>query len=490
MFQNLFSRLLALFMVVILLMAFVSATYSVISIRNTMTESRMVNLLDQARDIAYLAGNLRNADLGSFFFDRSSDMQYLQWKAKRVYDDYHAFIMIVDSRGRVMDNLAFLTRNSDNALETLDTEDVSHLLMDVMAGQEVRTKVVNAAGGVIMTVAVPYRQNDRVQGAVLIHTSAQVIEAEYHGLLMQVIVGFTLASIVAMIGTALYTRGIVKPLTVITGAAETMSRGKLNVRAEVTGVNEVRQLAGAFNVMAEKLETVEKGRKEFVSNVSHELRSPITSIHGFVEGMLDGTIPPGEREPYLQIVFDETNRLKRLINDLLQLSRMDNGVEQLQWSDFDINELVRRVLIGRIADVEQKNLNVQMDFQLEPCYVHADQDRISQVVVNIIDNALKFVGQDGCLTISTTLLHDNTVAVDISNDGPPIPEEDRLHIFDRFYKADKAHTAGQGTGLGLSISQQIMHMHSQNIMLLPEDQDTGFRFTLARSRQEPSRLES
>ncbi|MBO5500838.1 MAG: HAMP domain-containing protein, partial [Clostridia bacterium] len=276
MFQNMFSRLLALFMVVILLMAFVSATYSVISIRNTMTESRMAHLLAQARDIAYLAGNLRNNGIGSFFFDRSSDMQYLQWKAKRVYDDYHAFIMIVDSRGRVMDNLAFLTRNSDNALETLDAEDVSHLLRDVLEGQEVRTKVVNAAGGIIMTVAVPYVQNNRVQGAVLIHTSAQVIEAEYHGLLMQVVVGFTLASIVAMIGTALYTRGIVKPLTVITGAAETMSRGKLNVRAEVTGVNEVRQLAGAFNVMAEKLETVEKGRKEFVSNVSHELRSPIT----------------------------------------------------------------------------------------------------------------------------------------------------------------------------------------------------------------------
>ena len=490
MFQNMFSRLLALFMVVILLMAFVSATYSVISIRNTMMESRMANLLTQARDIAYLAGNLRNNEIGSFFFDRSSDMQYLQWKAKRVYDNYHAYIMIVDSRGRVMDNLAFLTRNSDNALETMDADDVSHLLLDVLEGQEVRTKVVNAAGGVIMTVAVPYKQDNRVQGAVLIHTSSQVIEAEYHGLLMQVVVGFTLASIVAMIGTALYTRGIVKPLTVITGAAETMSRGKLNVRAEVTGVNEVRQLAGAFNVMAEKLETVEKGRKEFVSNVSHELRSPITSIHGFVEGMLDGTIPQEDREPYLQIVFDETNRLKRLISDLLQLSRMDNGVEQLQWSDFDINELLRRVLIGRMTDIEQKNLNVQMDFQVEPCHVHADQDRISQVVVNIIDNALKFVHQDGCLTISTTLLHDSTVAVDISNNGPPIPEEDRLHIFDRFYKADKAHTAGQGTGLGLSISQQIMQMHGQNIELLPEDQDTGFRFTLARSRQEPPRLEN
>lgn len=490
MFQNMFSRLLALFLVVILLMAFVSAAYSVASIRHTMTESRMANLLSQARDIAYLAANSGMRDYGGLFFGQSMDMKYLQRKAKMVYDDYHAYIMIVDSTGRVLDNMAFLTKNSDNALETLDNEDISHLLMDVMKGQELRTKVVNSAGGVIMTVAVPYMKNNRVQGAVLIHTSAQVVEAEYHGLLMQIVVGFSLATLVAMLGTALYTSGIVKPLTVITGAAETMSRGKLNVRAEVTGVNEVRQLAGAFNVMAEKLETVEKGRKEFVSNVSHELRSPITSIHGFVEGMLDGTIPQEDQTQYLQIVFDETNRLKRLISDLLQLSRMDNGVEQLQWSDFDINELLGNVLIARMNDIEQKELNVQLDFEREPCMVHADQDRISQVAVNIIDNALKFVGHNGRLTICTSLLHDNTVAVDISNDGPLIPEEDRLHIFDRFYKVDKAHTAGQGTGLGLSISQQIMQMHGQSISLLPEEHETGFRFTLATSSQNAKSLES
>ncbi|MBE5814136.1 MAG: HAMP domain-containing protein [Clostridiales bacterium] len=490
MFQNMFSRLLALFLVVILLMAFVSAAYSVASIRHTMTESRMANLLLQARDIAYLAANSGMRDYGGLFFGQSMDMKYLQRKAKMVYDDYHAYIMIVDSTGRVLDNMAFLTKNSDNALETLDHEDISHLLMDVMKGQELRTKVVNSAGGVIMTVAVPYMKNNRVQGAVLIHTSAQVVEAEYHGLLMQIVVGFSLATLVAMLGTALYTSGIVKPLTVITGAAETMSRGKLNVRAEVTGVNEVRQLAGAFNVMAEKLETVEKGRKEFVSNVSHELRSPITSIHGFVEGMLDGTIPHEDQTQYLQIVFDETNRLKRLISDLLQLSRMDNGVEQLQWSDFDINELLGNVLIARMNDIEQKELNVQLDFEREPCMVHADQDRISQVAVNIIDNALKFVGHNGRLTICTSLLHDNTVAVDISNDGPLIPEEDRLHIFDRFYKVDKAHTAGQGTGLGLSISQQIMQMHGQSISLLPEEHETGFRFTLATSSQNAKSLES
>jgi len=483
MFQNMFGRLLALFMVVILLVALIGASFAKFPIRSSTMAELMQNLLTQAREIAYLAGSMRDSAFADLFGNYSS-MQYLQWKAKSVYDDYHAYIMIVDSSGRVMDNMQFISRNSDNALETLDANDVSHLLLDVLKGQEVRTRIINSAGGAIMTVAVPYVQNERVMGAVLIHTSAQVIEAEYHGLLWQIGIGFALAALVAMIGTAFYARGIVKPLTVITSAAEHMSRGKLETRAEVTGVNEVRQLAGAFNVMAEKLERVEKGRKEFVSNVSHELRSPITSIHGFVEGMLDGTIPQEESPRYLQIVFDETNRLKRLISDLLQLSRMDNGAEKLQWSVFDVNELIRQVLIARMTDIEQKALNVQMDFEVDPCLVHADRDRISQVVVNVIDNALKFVDANGRLTIGVSLLHDNVAAVDICNDGPPIASEDRPHIFDRFYKADKAHTSGQGTGLGLSICRQIMQMHGQSIDLLPPDGDTGFRITLEHSQED------
>jgi len=236
---------------------------------------------------------------------------------------------------------------------------------------------------------------------------------------------------------------------------------------------------------------VEESRKEFVANVSHELRSPVTSIHGFVEGMLDGTIPQEESPRYLQIVFDETNRMKRLIADLLQLSRMDKGVTKLTLSDFDINELIRRVIIGRMADIEEKQLDVQLEFAQEPCFVSADNDKIAQVVHNIVDNALKFVVDCGRLTITSALLHDSMVAVTIENDGEPIAPHDRDHLFERFYKADKAHTFGKGTGLGLSICKQIMDLHSQTLEVLPLEKGAGFRFTLQLSnRKEPPLLES
>ena len=490
MFQSMFDRLLALFMVVIVLMALISAGFSVISVRDAIVDSRMESLLVQARDIAYLAARLDSEAIGSYLTDSSATMAYLQWKTRSVFEDFGAYILIVDRSGRVLDNMqTALQADDSDLLESMNTQELSQLMLDVLKGKEVRTRITNASRGAVMTVAVPYVQDDQVLGAVLIHTSAQIIEAPYHGLIWQLVIGFALAALVAIIGTALYARGIVGPLTVITGAAESMSRGNLAVRASVTGVNEVRQLAGAFNVMAERLEKVEAGRKEFVSNVSHELRSPVTSIHGYVEGMLDGTIPPEEYARYLQIVFDETNRLKRLIADLLQLSRMDNGAEKLQWADFDIDEQIRRVLIGRMPDIEEKKLDVRLEFAADPCMVHADSDRVAQVVLNIVDNALKFVKESGNLTIRTSLLHDTVVAVEILNDGEPIAPADRPHIFDRFYMAEKAHTSGKGTGLGLSICKQIMEMHGQTIELMPLTEGTGFRFTLqAAQRPEPPKL--
>ncbi len=493
MFQSLFARLLAIFMVVIVAVVFIGAAFSIVAIRNNMVDYRMENLLVQAREIAFLASRVDDNTLTNYLNIDTPTMGYLQWKAQSVYQDYGAYILIVDRNGRVMDNMMSAMQNHPDTVESLSSADVTDALREVLSGKEVRGKIVNAAKGTIFTVAVPWVQNDTVLGAVFIHTGAQLVEAEYKGIVVQIFFGFSLATLLALLSAVFYTRAVVKPLTVITRAAEGMSRGKFSQRAEVTGVDEVRQLAGAFNVMAEKLQQVEESRREFVANVSHELRSPVTSIHGFVEGMLDGTIPPEERKKYLQIVGDETNRLKKLIADLLQLSRMDKGVDKLALTNYDINETIRRVLIGRMSDIEAKRLNLRLEFQTEPCIVLADQDRIAQVVHNLVDNAVKFAAEGGGLTICTNIVHDK-VTVTVENDGPPILEADRPHVFERFYKADKAHTSGKGTGLGLSICKQIMDMHGQTIRLLPGDEGAAFQFTLQAgekaSRPEPPKIEA
>ena len=480
MFHSMFSRLFSILLLLILVVVFVGAGFSIFTIRNNMIASRMESLLVQAREIAFLASRVSDPTLSDYLGVDTPTETYLQWKATSVYEDFGAYILIVDRNGRVKDNMITAIQSIPDTIESLSTSDVTDALHEVLTGKEIQTRITNAAKGTVFTVAVPWVQNGDVLGAVFIHTSAQIIEAEYRGVVYQIVVGFSLAALVAAVFAFLYTRSIVQPLTVITRAAEAMSRGRFGSRAAVTGVDEVRQLAGAFNVMADRLAQVEENRREFVANVSHELRSPVTSIHGFVEGMLDGTIPPEEREHYLQVVSDETIRLKKLIADLLELSRMDKGVNTLTLADFDINEAIRRVIIGRMTDIEQRAIQLQLEFQVDPCLVRADQDRITQVIYNLVHNALKFINDRGNLTIRTALVHDK-VSVVVANDGAPIPSQDRPHIFERFYKGDKAHTVGKGsgTGLGLSICQRIMEQHGQTIRLLPGDNGAAFEFTLA-----------
>lgn len=477
MFRSMYARLLVIALIIMALVVILGGVLSAVTIRNNVVDSRMEALTGQAREIAYLASRVTDSTLSLYLGMTSSTAEYLQWKAQNVYDEFGAYILIVDRNGRVMDNMKVAIRDNPDFARNLQNLDVADTLYQVLLGNEVKTVISDETSGTVFTVAVPCLQNGAVLGAVFIHTSAQVIEAEYKSVLVQVILGTLLVAIVAMLAWLLYTRRITRPLTEITGAAKAMSEGNFAVRCDENGEDEIRQLAGAFNLMADRLDKEEQSRREFVANVSHELRSPVTSIHGFVTGILDGTIPPSEERKYLTIVSDETNRLKRLIADLLQLSRMESGAESLRKSDFDVNECIRLALIRRMNDIEQKHLEPALEFESEPMMVLADKDRIEQVIGNLIDNALKFVADKGHLTIHTALVHDK-VSVVVQNDGAPILPEDREHIFERFYKADKAHTAGKGTGLGLSICKRIMDLHGQSIRLIDAPKGVAFEFTL------------
>ena len=476
--NTLFSSLLTVFLIIIITVTIVTSLFTTFAIRNDIIQSHLNYLLSQARDIAYLSNELQmNPTL-------RQTAAYLNWKVNEVYDEYGAYVLLLDSSGQLSDNFSQFSKENKNTLSTLDTDIISDLLNDILRGKEVQTRVMDQAKSAVFTVAVPFLKNDKIYGAVVIHTRAQAVEAFHHSLLLQNILTFFIASTVAILLAAYYTKSIVYPLTQITHAAENMSRGKLNTRSHVTGVAEVKQLAGAFNIMAEKLELVEQNRRDFVANVSHELRSPVTSIHGFVGGMLDGTILEKDYQQYLRIVFDETNRMKRLISDLLELSRMDKGGLQLKIQTFDINELIRRMMIGYLPTLEKRNISLNLEFSESPNMVCADNDRISQVITNIVDNALKYLSDNGNITITTKSTQELSV-IEIINDGDSISPSDRPYIFERFYKAEKAHTSGQGTGLGLSICKQILQMHNQDIIVLPLEKGAGFRFTLQRATKAP-----
>ena len=212
----------------------------------------------------------------------------------------------------------------------------------------------------------------------------------------------------------------------------------------------------------------------------------MTSMRGYVQAMLDGTIPPEDMPKYLNIVMDETTRLTDLVRDLLDLSRLESGKFPLTLAPFDLNELIRRTLINFEGRIDQKHIEVAAELLEGRAMVMGDANRISQVVTNIIDNALKFMPDDGTGVLTVrTLREGRDIRVSIRNNGPEIAESDLPYIFERFYKADKAHTSGGGTGLGLSICQRIMRQHDSEITVQSAPGDTAFDFTLPVTDEEP-----
>lgn len=487
MFKSMYARLFALFMVIILAVLLLVSFFSYYTIRELNVNSRMEELKKEAREIAYLASQTRFSISDHFSKTQSVQNAYLQWKAKRIYDNFNAYIVVVDRQGRVMQNIEVFSQDNPDFAAALDMQEVSQMLMTALKGDEVQIQTTwQGGGGPVFIVAVPWLQDEIVLGAVFIHTSAQVIRAHTDMLFMQ-IAGI---AILAMLASALviwfYVHRITRPLTSMAKAAGKMAQGDFGVRAESSSLTEIDELAQAFNVMVEKLSELESSRREFVANVSHELRSPITSIGGYIEGMRDGTIAPEQQQQYLAIVSSETKRLSKLIADLLHLSRLEKDEVQLNMVNFDINELIRRVLIRRLSDIENKQLEMVIDIEEKALYVYADADRIEQVIVNLFDNAIKFTPEKGTITVETKQ-KENIVFLTIIDNGEGVSLRDKEHIFERFYTADKAHTSGKGTGLGLSICKRIAEQHGQTLVLLDTKEGAAFQLTLAKGEDASGR---
>ena len=295
-----------------------------------------------------------------------------------------------------------------------------------------------------------------------------------------VILGIIWIMLATLIAVYVISERIIAPLKEISRAAKKFASGQLDVRVRVRGCQEVSELAMAFNQMAESLETSEKTRNTFISNVSHDLRTPMTSISGFVDGILDGVIPRERHEHYLKIVSEEIKRLSRLVVSLLDLSRIQGGERKFTMVPFDICEMSRQILFSFEKKIEKKKLNIEFDFDEENITAIADRDAIYQVIYNLCDNAVKFSKDEGTLKLSIKKAKNRKYLVSIYNEGQGISSEDICHIFERFYKSDKSRGLDKsGVGLGLYISKTIIDAHEEAIWVDSEqDKNCTFSFTI------------
>lgn len=288
-----------------------------------------------------------------------------------------------------------------------------------------------------------------------------------------------IVAIIALLISYFNAKHLTSPINQMTKAADSFARGDFSSRVEVESDDEIGRLADSFNLMADSLERSENLRREFISDVSHELKTPMTTISGFADGILDGTIPPDKEKEYLEIISFETRRLSRLVRNMLDVSKLtDQDSDSILKQHFDLTEVVCQTLLSLEKTITDRNLDVDADFPEDSITVLGDRDAITQVVYNLLDNAAKFADSGSTLRLAIWK-QSGRAYVSIEDTGAVIPEDDLPMIFDRFHKSDKSRSMDKdGVGLGLYIVKTILDRHREDIFVTSGNGITKFTFTL------------
>ena len=288
-----------------------------------------------------------------------------------------------------------------------------------------------------------------------------------------------LVTLVAALVLSYYiSRRMTRPLKTMAGAAREFASGNFAVRVpEDSRCDEIDELAVAFNNMANDLAQLEELTRGFIGNVSHEFKTPMTTIGGFVDGMIDGTIPVEQRDKYLRTISEEVKRLSRMVTRMLDAAKIQSGELILTPAPFDFSEMASQILFSFEQKIEQKQIEVDAELD-DRLWVLGDRDHVFRAVYNLVDNAVKFTAPSGRLTLRARA-HGTVCDFSITNTGTGISAEDIPHIFDRFYKADRSRSLDKtGAGLGLYIVKNIINLHGGDISVRSDGGETEFSFTL------------
>lgn len=401
-----------------------------------------------------------------------------------------ATVMLADEDGHVVLAAVPQTEETENQPRVLGT--VSEELVNTIKQSGSYFGLGNISGLFSENCFIAATSCQNEEGSTIALVIAATPSASINGMMRNImrsymfIVAITL--ILTLIVSWFLSDMLTHPLKGIVSAAKKFGHGDFDVRvAEDNDCDEIDELARSFNNMAASLQQQEELSRGFVANVSHELKTPMTSIRGFVDGMLDGTIPPERHNQYLHIISEEVGRLSRLVVRMLDAAKIQAGELIITPEPFDLTEMAARVLISFENQINDKQLEMDVDFA-DSVIVNGDSDHIYRVIYNLVDNAVKFVEPQGKLTLH--LERDGNMSLfTIANTGAQIPADELPHVFDRFYKTDRSRSQDKtGAGLGLYIVKSIVNLHGGDISVRSANGETEFAFSMPLAVQAPQRF--
>ncbi len=465
MFKSVFAKYLSVFML-ILIFSIAMLTAITITIVGSYAAEAKIDIITNTATLAveYLENDIEKAgsdDLSNYISDSSNDIGDVMRAFASNSEDLT--VLIVNDSGKIL-FFADKDRFDPEISVTLPEDLLSEFSNNEAAPMESVDGLFDSSQ---MAISLPIESGEggTAIGRLFVCASSFMFDGMLEVMVKTVFMSSLWVMLAAMIAVYFMTERIITPLREMSRAAKSFSEGDFSVRVPVRGRDEVAQLAQAFNNMAETLEESESTRNSFMANIAHDLRTPMTTISGFIDGILDGAIPQQKHEYYLGVIGTEVKRLSRLVSQLLDISRMQAGDRKFNMQPFDICEMGRQILFSFENKINAKRLEVEFDFQFDNMYVNADRDSIYQILYNLCDNAVKFSREGGLLKLSARETQEaNKVFVEVYNEGQGIPEEDLKHVFERFYKSDKSRGLDKtGVGLGLYIAKTIIDAHREKI---------------------------
>jgi len=431
-------------------------------IRNFLTEQKLRELTQLAQRVAI---SMENFTVHGIF-----NWHLLATEIMNIYQYTDAMVMIIDNNYEIVIPIGLG--------EVVEWEELTPL----MQGETVA--VFGTANqpelSRLLIVGYPFWFDDQIAGAALVGFSMVELEDAISEMYRITLIALIGTGAFAFILIYISSKAISRPLRQMSEAASVIAGGDFDKRLPIRSSDEVGKLASQFNRMAESLQEQERIRREFIANLSHDMRSPLTSMHGFLTAFSDGTIPQAQQPHYLGIIMDESERLIKLSNNILDIYRIQDAEIKLSETQFDINDLIRKTILGFEKRALDKRIMITSHFAHPSDIVFADEEKIRRAIYNLVDNAIKFTPEDGEITVETTVGATNErVFISVSDNGCGMTVDEQKRVFDRFYKGDPTRNEDKmGSGLGLSIVKEFIRAHGGTIDVKSEE-GKGSVFTFA-----------